>query len=244
MPARKNTPNASSGKGAYHHGNLRDALIDVAIELIASDGVHSFSLAEACRRLDVTVAAPYRHFTDREALFTAIAVRASDTMASMLDAASRQVVDPADKLVEMSRAWIDFAAVEPGLFETMYAKDVLPGNDELAEAVQQIVEAIVLPTLSLPGVTARQAGPLVVAIAASAQGYASFFRAGSFGRGPGSVESAGDMSALSTRAILAGRDVFTAVTEQPEVILAGRSLRNWMESYMEHDDCAVSQAVS
>ena len=51
---------------------LRDALIDIAIDLIARDGVATFSIAEACRRLEVSPGAPYRHFSDREDLLTAV----------------------------------------------------------------------------------------------------------------------------------------------------------------------------
>jgi AcrR family transcriptional regulator len=55
----------------YHHGDLKAALIDGAIELIAERGVRGFSLAELSRRAGVTVAAPYRHFADRDELLAA-----------------------------------------------------------------------------------------------------------------------------------------------------------------------------
>src|SRR5215472_16084898 len=57
--------------GRYHHGDLRSALVDAAISVIAERGVRGFSLAEATRRLGVTTAAPYRHFTDRDDLLAA-----------------------------------------------------------------------------------------------------------------------------------------------------------------------------
>jgi AcrR family transcriptional regulator len=52
--------------GRYHHGDLRSALVDAAIAVIAERGVRGFSLAEATRRLGVTTAAPYRHFAARQ----------------------------------------------------------------------------------------------------------------------------------------------------------------------------------
>ncbi|HEX4291130.1 MAG TPA: helix-turn-helix domain-containing protein, partial [Trebonia sp.] len=52
----------------YHHGDLRPALVDAAIDVIAERGVRDFSMAEASRRLGVTTAAPYRHFADRDEL--------------------------------------------------------------------------------------------------------------------------------------------------------------------------------
>ena len=60
----------------YHHGDLRAALIDGAVELIAERGAGGFSVAELSRRIGVTVAAPYRHFASRDELLAAVAVRA------------------------------------------------------------------------------------------------------------------------------------------------------------------------
>jgi AcrR family transcriptional regulator len=62
--------------GRYHHGDLRPALVDAAIDVISERGVRGFSLAEASRRLSVTTAAPYRHFADRDELLATVAVRA------------------------------------------------------------------------------------------------------------------------------------------------------------------------
>ena len=74
-----------SGKsGRYHHGDLRAALIDTAVELIGERGVREFSLAEASRRLGVAVSAPYAHFADREDLLAAVAVRAFEIFTGAL----------------------------------------------------------------------------------------------------------------------------------------------------------------
>ena len=59
----------------YHHGNLREALIRAALELIASKGTAGFTFAEAARFAGVSPAAPYRHFRDRDALMASVAVR-------------------------------------------------------------------------------------------------------------------------------------------------------------------------
>lgn len=55
-------------KRGYHHGNLRQALVEAALELIAETGPQGFTMAEAAKRADVSAAAPYRHFTGREDL--------------------------------------------------------------------------------------------------------------------------------------------------------------------------------
>src|SRR5579863_6539240 len=94
--------------GRYHHGDLRTALIDAAVSLIAERGVRGFSLAEASRRVGVSSAAPYRHFADRDDLLAAVAVRALETFTSMLAEESTEAQIPADtpeqRLAAMARA--------------------------------------------------------------------------------------------------------------------------------------------
>ena len=64
----------------YHHGDLRQALIETAIEMLGERGAEAFSMAEASRRLGVAASAPYRHFADRDALLAAVALRAADLL--------------------------------------------------------------------------------------------------------------------------------------------------------------------
>ena len=87
-----------SGKGGrYHHGDLRAALIDTAVELIGERGVREFSLAEASRRLGVAVSAPYAHFADREDLLAAVAVRAFEIFTGALLPEMAKFADPASR---------------------------------------------------------------------------------------------------------------------------------------------------
>jgi len=60
-------------RGRYHHGDLRRALLDAALELLAREGASALTLREVARRAGVTHAAPYRHFTDKQALLAAVA---------------------------------------------------------------------------------------------------------------------------------------------------------------------------
>jgi len=69
-------------RGRYHHGDLRQALIETAIEMLGERGAEAFSMAEASRRLGVAASAPYRHFADRDALLAAVAVRAAGLLAA------------------------------------------------------------------------------------------------------------------------------------------------------------------
>ena len=74
----------ASQRGRHHHGDLRSALVDAAIGVIAERSLRGFSLAEASRRLGVTTTAPYRLFADRDDLLAAVAARALSVFAAML----------------------------------------------------------------------------------------------------------------------------------------------------------------
>lgn len=61
----------------YHHGALREALLEATMELVREKGAKNFSAAEAARRVGVSITAPYRHFADRDAMIAALATLAS-----------------------------------------------------------------------------------------------------------------------------------------------------------------------
>jgi AcrR family transcriptional regulator len=73
-----------SGRRGYHHGNLREALIDAALELIGAKGPAGFTIAEAARLAGVSPAAPYRHFRDADALLAEVALRGYDRFTERL----------------------------------------------------------------------------------------------------------------------------------------------------------------
>src|SRR5215469_1717120 len=102
--------------GRYHHGDLRSALVDAAIDLIAERGVRGFSLAEVSRRLGVTAAAPYRHFADRDELLAAVAVRALHAFADALAAEIGDADAPEQRLAAMASGYVRFAAEQRQLF--------------------------------------------------------------------------------------------------------------------------------
>src|SRR5258708_30780717 len=75
MSWRKEKPGEPDPPRGYHHGNLREALIRAALELIATKGTAGFTFAEAARFAGVSPAAPYRHFRDRDELMASVALR-------------------------------------------------------------------------------------------------------------------------------------------------------------------------
>src|SRR5579875_2681435 len=76
-----------SGRRGYHHGNLKEALVDAALELIAAKGPAGFTVAEAARLAGVSPAAPYRHFRDAEALMAEVALRGFERLSAALSKA-------------------------------------------------------------------------------------------------------------------------------------------------------------
>lgn len=214
---------------SYHHGNLREALIDVTIELISRDGVAGVSISEACRQLGVSPGAPYRHFADRGDLLTEIAVRGCEVLVDHISKVVGDVTDPVERMARATRAFVEFAAHHPPLFEVLLDRDVfLGGNVRLKEPVRPVVEAFLLPAFDLPGADAPLAINLAVACGAVAQGYAAFLPAGTFSDSPDAFALAADYAACATRALIMGRAALSSAAEP--VALAGLTIGMWVDA--------------
>ena len=113
--------------GRYHHGNLKEALVQAARDLVAEFGPQGFSLAEAARRAGVSTAAPYRHFTDRQALMGEVARQGYAVLVSKLhEAWNDGLPDPANAFLRMGAAYIAFAAEEPAAYAAMFQSGLKP----------------------------------------------------------------------------------------------------------------------
>lgn len=122
MPApRKST----KPEGAYHHGNLRSALLDAALAVLTDKGVTGFSLRETARRAGVTPSAPKHHFTDTRGLLTALATIAFHDLADRLEAADRTWTNQAESIVAQGEAYLAFALDQRALFELMWQAAML-----------------------------------------------------------------------------------------------------------------------
>jgi AcrR family transcriptional regulator len=105
----------------YHHGNLREALINAALQLIAEKGPAGLTIAEAARLAHVSSAAPYRHFRDAEALLAAVAERGYERFAAALAKAwSDGGPDPLRAFEAVGQAYLAFARREPALYTAMF----------------------------------------------------------------------------------------------------------------------------
>jgi len=113
------------GPRGYHHGNLKEALVRAALELIAEKGPAGFTFADAARWAGVSPAAPYRHYRDRDALIADVAQRGFEAFAAALakawDEGRPDVLTAFDRL---GKAYLDFARQEPAYYSAMFEAGV------------------------------------------------------------------------------------------------------------------------
>ncbi|HZH08978.1 MAG TPA: TetR/AcrR family transcriptional regulator [Microvirga sp.] len=105
----------------YHHGNLKEALIEAAQRFIAERGLGGFTLADAAKLVGVTPAALYRHFRGREALVAEVAFRGFDELAKRLGKALQSDGTPLERFTRMGEAYLAFAEQEPGFYAAMFS---------------------------------------------------------------------------------------------------------------------------
>jgi AcrR family transcriptional regulator len=205
-PSKRSSGTRESRAGRYHHGDLKAALIDGAIELIAERGVRGFSLAELSRRLGVTVAAPYRHFADRDELLAAVAVRALHAFADVLATGTGAEDPPEQQLAAMACSYVRFAAEQRPLFDVVYATDLDKSRyPDLVPAYERVEQPFSSCVARLCPDDPEAATSLEDALEASARGHAALLLDGSYGEGPEAVDRAAAQAARSTLAIIQGR---------------------------------------
>ena len=125
-----------SGPRGYHHGNLKEALVRAALELIAQKGPAGFTFAEAARWAGVSPAAPYRHFRDRDELLASVAQRGFEQFAAALSRAwDDGRPDPFKAFERFGKAYLEFARTEPALYSAMFEAGIpLDTSPELVQA--------------------------------------------------------------------------------------------------------------
>ncbi|MEU6112977.1 TetR/AcrR family transcriptional regulator [Streptomyces sp. NPDC047117] len=127
--------------GSYHHGDLRAACLRAARELLEEDGSAGLSLRAVARRAGVSPTAPYRHFTDRDALVSAVAAEGYRELAEHLAGAHPSPTTP-DDLAAIAIAYVRFALEHPAMFRVMFAEPCDPNNEERVNATAAISEYV------------------------------------------------------------------------------------------------------
>ncbi|MBM1688370.1 TetR/AcrR family transcriptional regulator [Sulfitobacter geojensis] len=126
-------------KKGYHHGNLRQALVDAALELIEARGPMGFTLSEAAKQAGVTPAAVYRHFDGREALIAEAAEQGYAIFSDLMDYAYQSGQPSALKAFEATgRAYLAFARKYPGHYIAMFESGIsINRTPELAQVANR-----------------------------------------------------------------------------------------------------------
>ena len=120
-PDQQQADDSAGDRRGYHHGNLKEALIEAARRFIAERGLGGFTLADAAKLVGVTPAALYRHFRGRDALVEEVAFRGYGQLAERLARSLAGSGTPLERFTRMGEAYLDFAAKEPGYYAAMFS---------------------------------------------------------------------------------------------------------------------------
>ncbi|GJE03069.1 TetR/AcrR family transcriptional regulator [Methylobacterium isbiliense] len=179
-----------SDRSSYHHGNLKEALIEAARRFIAERGLGGFTLVDAARLVGVSPAALYRHFRGREALLEEVAERGFAELAARLGRALRGPGTPLERFTRMGEAYLAFAEEEPGYYAAIFeARPPVPdGADQPPRPREQdafslLVEA--LRTTFPDGFSGVDPRFIALEVWALSHGLATLAAAGRLPSGPG-----------------------------------------------------------
>ena len=176
------------GPRGYHHGNLKEALLRAALELIAQKGPAGFTFAEAARWAGVSPAAPYRHFRDRDELLASVALRGFEqfevALAKAWDDGRPDAFTAFDRL---GKAYLQFARSEPAYYSAMFEAGIpLATSPELREAGNRAFAVLRAAAeklcLQVPAKTRPPVLMVALHIWAMAHGIASLFGRGDAAR--------------------------------------------------------------
>jgi AcrR family transcriptional regulator len=115
----------------YHHGTLKQTLVDAAIALIAEVGTHGFTLREVARRAGVSHNAPYRHYRDRDELLAVVAMQGFERLTAAMRRSAGRGTGTLERLRLCGRGYVDFALRWPQHFLVMF--DLPSSRDKYPE---------------------------------------------------------------------------------------------------------------
>ncbi|WP_425093931.1 TetR/AcrR family transcriptional regulator [Tropicimonas sp. S265A] len=137
-------------KRAYHHGDLRQQLLNATRQLVEEKGPDAFSVSEACRRAGVSTAAPYRHFADKTDMLAALIV---DCMAEMttrlIEAGAAHPFGTLEAIAAGGVEYVEFAEANPGVFRMMFAENYQ--RPEIEEAGHACYNSLLLQVAAYLG---------------------------------------------------------------------------------------------
>ena len=105
---------------SYHHKNLRNTLIETGIELVHTEGIHSFSLRKVAAACGVSHAAPYSHFQNKEALLDAMQVFITEKFSALLEYTVQKRKPVTALLRDLGVTYVSFFVEHPAYFQFLY----------------------------------------------------------------------------------------------------------------------------
>lgn len=173
-----------SSKTPHHHGNLREALIDAGLMLLARDGMAGLTLRKCAALAGVSHAAPAHHFHGLNGLRNAIATRGFVIFAdSMEEQAARCSQDPRARLHAICVAYVDFARRNPALFDLIFRGTWPHGGDDVDLAAAGTRAYGILAQACAPFVPAGAAPEIIeTQVWSLVHGYASLLLSGKLGQ--------------------------------------------------------------
>lgn len=135
-------------KSSYHHGNLKQALLEASRDILEHEGLEALSLRAVARHVGVSQTASYSHFADKRALLVAVALDGFQRFGARLSSESRRAGSNMERLLALARGYVGFALDNPALFRLMFgahSSELLedPTLQQAAQATyQQLSDAI------------------------------------------------------------------------------------------------------
>lgn len=138
IKAKKSSDKTASQRAtAYHHGDLRTALVKAARDILENKGgFEALSLRAAARKAGVSQAAPYHHFADKQALLDAVAAEGFESLHAAMAMRVARETEPLARLQASGLGYIAFATENPALFRLMFTGVELSGGDAQLHAAR------------------------------------------------------------------------------------------------------------
>jgi AcrR family transcriptional regulator len=153
------------GNRPYHHGDLRRALLDAALQLVAERGIPDFTLREVARQAGVSHNAPYNHFADKADLVVALTVEGLQKLERAARSTYEQTAGtPIERTLAIGGAYLRFALENPAVFRLMFRPELRQSSSngqKFDEAVKSAMDATI--QVLLDGISASQQAGLLKA---------------------------------------------------------------------------------
>jgi len=114
----------------YHHGNLKESLIEEALNMIEKDGISSITLRELTKKLGTSRSAVYRHYSSKDELIKAVIQAGFDKLDATVHPTLLGDANILDKLYNMGKAYMSFAMENPNLYRTIFGNEIQKEREE------------------------------------------------------------------------------------------------------------------